>query len=684
MIGGIRSARLGVFLNVGIGIVFIIAAVIVAITVNYSMRQQALIEAQSKARIILDMNLATHTYFSKIMKPSIFAWSESFRTKEYFDHTWMSSSYAIREIEKYFKSLNPSGYSFRDAAINARSPENEADEYESAFLEKLAIDKKLESESTIRYIGGEPYLVVLRKGEVMETSCLRCHSRPHNAPKGLTDYYGSERSFNRRSGDVISVVSLRIPLSEAYAAANIFSLKLSAILLAILACLFAIQYWLYRHYLMEPLSVMREKANEITIYEGRLGEQVPQPFGRELIELTAAFNEMSVKLRHDRDHMEELVNKRTEALRENEVRWRDLFTNSRSAIAIYEATDEGQDFIIRDLNPSVERIERLKRDEIVGRRVTEVFPAVEAFGLLAVFRRVWKTGVSESHDVSLYQDERISGWRENFVYRLHTGEIVAVYDDVTPQKQAEEEIFILNSELEQRVIDRTAQLKTSNKELEAFSYSVSHDLRAPLRSIDGFSQVLLEEYQDKPLDDTGKTYLERVRKATHHMGKLIEDMLKLSRLTRVEFNRESVDLSKMIRAIANVQQQSNPDRTVDVIVQEGVVVQGDPFLIRMALVNMLDNGLKFTGNVQYPRIEFGSTVRDGEPVYFVRDNGAGFDMAYVDKLFGPFQRLHSLQEFPGTGIGLATVKRVIDRHGGRIWAEGEVGKGATFYFTLPS
>jgi light-regulated signal transduction histidine kinase (bacteriophytochrome) len=240
----------------------------------------------------------------------------------------------------------------------------------------------------------------------------------------------------------------------------------------------------------------------------------------------------------------------------------------------------------------------------------------------------------------------------------------------------------LNEELEQRVIDRTTQLEAANKELEAFSYSVSHDLRAPLRSIDGFSQALLEEYQEK-LDDTGKGYLERVRKATQKMGFLIDDLLKLSRVTRSEFNLEAVDLSEMVHAIAAANQRNQPDRTVDVIVQEGLSVRGDPYLLRIALTNLMDNAWKFTGKEAEPRIEFGAAVEDGVTLYFIRDNGVGFDMAYADKLFGAFQRLHTLQEFPGTGIGLATVKRIINRHDGHIWAEGEIGNGATFYFTLP-
>ncbi len=231
---------------------------------------------------------------------------------------------------------------------------------------------------------------------------------------------------------------------------------------------------------------------------------------------------------------------------------------------------------------------------------------------------------------------------------------------------------------------RTAQLEAANKELEAFSYSVSHDLRAPLRGIDGFSKALLEDCGDK-LDEVGKGYLERVRGSVARMGQLIDDLLKLSRISRAELSRRSVDLSAAAKELAAALQslKEGADRAVTFIIQPGVVAQGDPRLVRVVLENLLNNAWKFTRKTSEARIEFGTLPGDGETAFFVRDNGAGFDMNYVGKLFGAFQRLHAPDEYEGTGIGLATVQRIVRRHGGRAWAEGQPGQGATFYFTLP-
>lgn len=226
-----------------------------------------------------------------------------------------------------------------------------------------------------------------------------------------------------------------------------------------------------------------------------------------------------------------------------------------------------------------------------------------------------------------------------------------------------------------------AATDAANRELEAFSYSVAHDLRAPLRSIDGFSQALLEDCADQ-INGEGKTYLGHVRESAQQMAQLIDDLLTLSRVSRSEILRSRVDLASIAREVATRLQREQPHRAVELVIPADVLAVGDPRLLGVVLENLLGNAWKFTSKRTQARVEFGHRTEPGRSAYFVRDNGAGFDMAYAEKLFGVFQRLHSASEFEGTGIGLATVQRIIQRHGGRVWAEGEVDRGATFYFTL--
>jgi signal transduction histidine kinase len=253
--------------------------------------------------------------------------------------------------------------------------------------------------------------------------------------------------------------------------------------------------------------------------------------------------------------------------------------------------------------------------------------------------------------------------------------------EVDARTGAEAALRGLNDELERRVAERTEELAAANRELSAFSYSVSHDLRTPLRGIDGISQVLIEDYGGQ-LDDQGRGYLQRIRAAAQLMARLIDDLLNLSRVTRAELYKETVDLATVAREALARLQESSPGRAVEVILPERLVVQGDRRLLEVALVNLLGNAWKFTGKREQARIELGFTEAGGTKVFFVRDNGAGFDMMGVGQLFQPFHRLHRDHDFEGTGIGLATVQRVVSKHGGRVWAEGAVGQGATVFFTL--
>lgn len=255
--------------------------------------------------------------------------------------------------------------------------------------------------------------------------------------------------------------------------------------------------------------------------------------------------------------------------------------------------------------------------------------------------------------------------------------LLGISEDITERKKSQEQIQRLNRQLEEQI----RSLNAVNKELESFSYTVSHDLRAPLRTIDGFSQAILEDYGGR-LDEDGERYLNRIREGSKQMAQLIDDMLNLSRLSRGELQKETFSLSNMVQRIAMELKTQEPDRKVDFAIQEGLDIEADKRLVQAAMENLLGNAWKFTSHHETALIEFGAFLENERMVYFVKDDGAGFEMIYADKLFGTFQRLHNTVDFSGTGIGLASVQRVINRHGGEIWANGAVEKGATFYFTL--
>ncbi|MGB2856523.1 MAG: PAS domain S-box protein, partial [Dehalococcoidia bacterium] len=368
-----------------------------------------------------------------------------------------------------------------------------------------------------------------------------------------------------------------------------------------------------------------------------------------------------------------------EVLRESEEKFRRLVEEMNDGYCVLQGSR------VVFVNARCAEMFGYTSEEVIGKSLQKLLPPeiVDELSEVRARRQSGET-VSEQYETTLVGKDGTSYTAElgtRVIDYAGRPALSVVIRDITERKQAEDEVRRLNEELEQRVIERTTQLQAVNKELEAFAYSVSHDLRAPLRSIDGFSQILMEDYTDK-LDEEGKDYLQRVRSASQRMGELIDDILSLSRVTRGEMRYEAVDLSTLAETIRTELQQSQPERQVEFIITPGLVAKGDSHLLRAALDNLLGNAWKFTKMRAPARLEFGMVKNNGQLAYFVRDNGVGFDMAYADKLFGAFQRLHSPSEFEGTGIGLATVQRIIHRHGGNIWAESVVDQGTTFYFTL--
>jgi two-component system, chemotaxis family, CheB/CheR fusion protein len=366
--------------------------------------------------------------------------------------------------------------------------------------------------------------------------------------------------------------------------------------------------------------------------------------------------------------------KATALLRETKDYLENLINYANAPIIVWNSN-----LVITRFNHAFERLAGRKASEVLGNKVDIIFPPGKLDAILQQIHLVVAKGTRwEVVEIPIQQTDgsiRTVLWNSATIYDadgITPIATIAQGQDITERKKAEEELQ-----------HYTAELEVANKELEAFSYSVSHDLRAPLRALDGFSEAIEMDYRDK-LDEKGRDYLNRIRQASQTMSRLIDDLLNLSRFSRLKLETEKVNLSELVDSTGQKLQASQRERQVEFKIEPKIIVEGDRRLLKILTTNLLENSWKFTSKKPQAKIEFGIANKDGKAVYFVKDNGAGFNMNYADKLFKPFQRLHPAREFPGTGVGLATVQRIVRRHGGTIWAESELGKGATFYFTLGS
>ena len=609
----LKNPKASTILSASVSAVFLIGAAISVLLTYSQMRGRALSEAESKAKVILDRNLATHAYYTHQLKPRLFKSTEPIQSPDTFEPTWMSSTYAVREIDKYFHQLNPAGYYYKECAVNARSPENEADAHEKAFLAELNRDPAIETRSSIRRIDGADYLAIMRRGETMEESCLRCHSSPDRAPAGLVSKYGSDRSFGRATGEVVSAISIRVPLAEAYAAAEGFALRLATLYVILLFAVIGLIYWLNRRFVLHPLGLVRDEALLIAGPEDRLGDPIPEPRVEELKELVQAFNTMSTELEASRAGLERRVQDRTAALSEARDRL-------EREIAERKRTDEE----LRSYHERLEQVVAERTGQLSG-RVAEV--------------------------------ERLNQAMSNLL----------------------EDLLASNRSLEKA----TARTQEVNEELRCFTYSVTHDLRAPLRNIQALAEALGEDFGDL-LGPVGLEYTDRMEHAAGSMDVLIQDLLAYSRMVREELLLEEVHLHEVVvKALEELRSQIDGSGATVEILDVLPVVRGHERALRQVVANLVSNAVKFVEAGVQPEIRIWAEERDGGTRLWVEDKGIGIPPERKGEIFGMLTRLHGAETYPGTGIGLAIVARGIDRLGGKAGVESEPGKGSRFWVELP-
>ncbi len=524
----LENIRLATLLLYILGGIATVAAVALVLIVNNRMRQWGLEEAQAKDRILLDRNLATHTYFSHDLKPILFDLLEPFTTDDYFNPVWMSSTYAVRQIDEYFQSLSAADYYYKESAINARHPQNEADEYEREFIQALNANPALTYRSVVRTIDGQPYLVTLRRGEILEESCLRCHSTPDQAPSGLVETYGPDRSFGRREGETVSAISIRVPLTEAYAIADQFTWQVAGLLLILFLFLSGAQFGITRRLLLVPIDRLRDQALQISTSEEHLGSHIPLPPGRELRDLTAAFNTMSRHLRRQHDQLENRVRQRTAEL---------TTTNQqlhRTASALQRERDKAQQYL--DIAPAI--ILALDRDgyitllnqaggdilacdpaAVLDQSWFDVFlPDEKREEIRAIFAQLMS---GEVEPFEYLEGEVVTGQGETKIIRWHNslledeaGRIIGALssgEDVTAQKRAAE------------------QIEASLREKEALLAEIHHRVKNNLQIVSSLLDFQTEYIQD----ERAIAALHDCQHRIHAMAMVHEQLYQAPDLTRI-------------------------------------------------------------------------------------------------------------------------------------------------------
>ena len=697
-----RISRLTSGIN---ALIFIIFGVGLIVFVNWHMRQDAVETAEQKARIILDRNYATHMYFTRNLKPAVFKVTDTVTSEEYFDPVWMSSTYAVREIDHYFQSMIPengyfpSEYYYKECAINARSPQNEADPFERSFLEKInSADSDIEAEALVRHLSDKPYYTVLRRAEMMEKSCLRCHGDPRNAPKKMVATYGPERSFHREIGEVVSAVSIRIPLASAYASANKTSMVLTALLLVSFVLIYGIQFLINRRLIFQPLSMLQAKADKITTGDESIGMEIPLPKGLELRSLASSFNRMSFRLRDHIDHLDDKIEKRTNdikqinerlqkeikqhqatnnALLESEQTFRQIFDHTAVGIA-----QVSLDFRIIKANRAYCAMLGYSEKDLIGKHLADITHPDDVGENLSKQKQLG-TGSMDHFRME-----------KTFVHQ-NGNKIYGILDENVIRDKEGSPKYFLGSVVDITEKKRLENQLIQNQKMESIGTlagGIAHDFNNILSSIIGYTQLALDEAKtDTNLEEN----LQEVYLAGQRAKNLVRQILSISRHDEKEVR--PIQIAPLVKESLKMLRSTIPSSIEfqETISSEQLVVNADPTQLQQVIVNLATNAKQAMaeGNgvltVLVEAVAVGPDIQDRYPDMppgnyariMVSDTGSGIPANNLEKIFEPYFTTKDKGE--GTGLGLSIVHGIVKSHNGHITVHSEMGKGTTFQVYLP-
>ena len=661
------------------GTIYLVVSILIVVLVNYNMRKQALIDAESKALMLINHNLAIHTYLQEL-KPKLFSWSEPFRPPDYFDPTWMSSTYAIRQINHHFKLLENSKYYYKECAINARTPENEADLHERIFLGKLTKDPKLVERAEVRTLNGQPVFVIMRRGLEMKKSCLRCHSTPDRAPGDLVKLYGPTRSFGRLEGEVVHAISIRIPSAEAYGQANRLSWHLSGILLALLGGLFASQTWISKRWLYDPMAALRQKALEIAESDARLGETMPVPPGPELRDLTAAFNTMSRNLRQSHDTLEDRVRQRTmdlnhlnerleqdillrkraeEALRESEARFRATFEEANLGIELVDANGQ-----MAETNHALQKMLGYSGEELRGRSFTDFTHPDDLPSNLKLFQECMQGERSSFHIEKRYirKDGGIV-WvnvsvSKTFVMEGRPNLAINLVEDITEHKLADERLRAYQEQLRSLTSELTRAEERERRQLA----EELHDQIGQLLAISKMKMGALKKKAataglEKPLEEV-RGYLDQAIKSTRSLThELAPPLVHLGLEGALEWLAEQLQAHYGLTVTLEKDDRPQP-----------LGLETSTMLFR-AVRELLMNVVK---HAQAHQARVAILRPDGEVHIEVQDDGIGMKSDRIDPRLGEVGK-----------FGLFSIMERLQSVGGQLKIDSQPGQGTTVTIIMP-